>query len=179
VVVELNVEQRYRVVLKVLEDGLPVTDVAMRPGVSWQIVQTRLRWYWSGMTRLPTRPEEVITLAWARSSARSRRCRAVSPECGRLIAGGNEEHPIANRHYHGNGFSSARATADGSARYPSLECVAYRVFGVVDRSEAPMNVVVDDPDVLHECIHTRRPHKAVSLRLQLPGERVRLRRRLR
>ncbi len=32
--VELNVvEQRYRVVLEVLEDGLPVTEVAMRHGV--------------------------------------------------------------------------------------------------------------------------------------------------
>jgi transposase-like protein len=35
VLVELSVvEQRYRVVLEVLEDGLPVTEVAMRHGVS-------------------------------------------------------------------------------------------------------------------------------------------------
>ena len=37
--VELNVvEQRYRIVLEVLEDGLPVTEVAMRHGVSRQTV---------------------------------------------------------------------------------------------------------------------------------------------
>lgn len=46
---------------------------------------------------------------------------------------------------------------------------ACRVLGVVDRSEAPMNVVVDDPDVLHECIHARGPNEAVPLRLQLHG----------
>jgi len=40
VLVELNVvEQRYRVVLEVLEDGLPVTEVAIRHGVSRQTVQ--------------------------------------------------------------------------------------------------------------------------------------------
>ena len=44
--VELNVvEQRYRVVLEVLEDGLPVTEVAMRHGVSRQTVHTWLRRY--------------------------------------------------------------------------------------------------------------------------------------
>jgi len=42
--VELNaVEKRYRVVLEVLEDGLPVTEVAMRHGVSRQTVHTWLR----------------------------------------------------------------------------------------------------------------------------------------
>jgi len=46
VLVELNVvEQRYRVVLEVLEDGLPVTEVAMRHGVSRQTVHTWLRRY--------------------------------------------------------------------------------------------------------------------------------------
>ena len=44
--VELNVvEQRYRVVLEVLEDGLPVTEVAIRHGVSRQTVHTWLRRY--------------------------------------------------------------------------------------------------------------------------------------
>jgi transposase-like protein len=44
--VELNVvEQRYRVVLEVLKDGLPVTEVAMRHGVSRQTVHTWLRRY--------------------------------------------------------------------------------------------------------------------------------------
>lgn len=44
--VELNVvEQRYRVVLEVLEDGLPVTEVAIRHGVSRQAVHTWLRRY--------------------------------------------------------------------------------------------------------------------------------------
>ena len=52
--VELNVvEQRYRVVLEVLEDGLPVTEVAMRHGVSRQTVHTWLRRYReSGMAGL-------------------------------------------------------------------------------------------------------------------------------
>ena len=46
--VELNVvEQRYRVVLEVLEDGLPVTEVAMRHGVSRQTVHT---WRHRGIT---------------------------------------------------------------------------------------------------------------------------------
>jgi transposase-like protein len=46
VLVELNVvEQRYRIVLEVLEDGLPVTEVAMRHGVSRQTVYTWLRRY--------------------------------------------------------------------------------------------------------------------------------------
>ena len=46
VLVELNVvEQRYRVVLEVLEDVLPVTDVAMRHGASRQTVHTWLRRY--------------------------------------------------------------------------------------------------------------------------------------
>ncbi len=44
--VELNVVgQRSRVVLEVLEDGLPVTEVAMRHGVSRQTVRTWLRRY--------------------------------------------------------------------------------------------------------------------------------------
>jgi len=49
--------------------------------------------------------------------------------------------------------------------------------GVVDRAEAPVKVVVDDADVLHECIYTRGPHEAVPLRLQLLRERLRLRSR--
>jgi hypothetical protein len=50
--------------------------------------------------------------------------------------------------------------------------------GVVGRAEAPMDVVVDDADVLHERVHTRRAHEAVPLRLQLLRERLRLRGRL-
>jgi hypothetical protein len=49
--------------------------------------------------------------------------------------------------------------------------------GVVDRAEAPVKVVVGEADVLHECVHTRRPHEAVPLRLQLLRERLRLRSR--
>jgi NAD-binding of NADP-dependent 3-hydroxyisobutyrate dehydrogenase len=50
--------------------------------------------------------------------------------------------------------------------------------GVVSRAEAPMDVVVDHADVLHERVDTRRPHEAVPLRLQLLRERLRLRGRL-
>jgi hypothetical protein len=39
-----------------------------------------------------------------------------------------------------------------------------------------MDVVVDHADVLHERVRTRRPHEPVPLRLQLRGERLRLRR---
>src|SRR5690242_733313 len=50
--------------------------------------------------------------------------------------------------------------------------------GVVGRAEAPMDVVVDDADVLQERVHARGPDEAVPLRLQLLGELLRLRRRL-
>ena len=50
--------------------------------------------------------------------------------------------------------------------------------GVVGRAEASMDVVVDYADVLHERVHTRAPHEAVPLRLQLLCERLRLRGRL-
>src|SRR6266568_7177688 len=50
--------------------------------------------------------------------------------------------------------------------------------GVVGRAEAPMEVVVNHADVLHERVDTRGPHEAVSLRLQLLRERLRLRYRL-
>ena len=44
--VELGVvEQRYRAVLEVLEDGAPVTEVARRYGVARQTVHTWLRRY--------------------------------------------------------------------------------------------------------------------------------------
>src|SRR3954449_12727415 len=46
--------------------------------------------------------------------------------------------------------------------------------GVVGRAEAPMDVVVDHADVLHERVDARRPHEAVPLRLQLLRERLRL-----
>jgi hypothetical protein len=42
---------------------------------------------------------------------------------------------------------------------------------VVARAEAPMDVVVDHTDVLHERVHTRGPNEAVPLRLQLLRER--------
>src|SRR5262249_39532203 len=48
---------------------------------------------------------------------------------------------------------------------------------VVGGSEAAVDVVVDHADVLHEGEHARRPDEAVSLRLQLLCERLRLRRR--
>src|ERR1700729_4324590 len=51
-----------------------------------------------------------------------------------------------------------------------------RVLAVVGRSEAPMEVLVDHADVLHEGVLTRGSHEAVPLRLQLPGERFGLRR---
>src|SRR4030088_634107 len=47
---------------------------------------------------------------------------------------------------------------------------------LVDRAEAPVDMVVDHADVLHERVHARGPDEAVPLRLQLPGERLRLRR---
>src|SRR2546423_1530565 len=47
--------------------------------------------------------------------------------------------------------------------------------GVVDGAEAPADVVVDHADVLHEGVHARGPDEAVPLRLQLLGERLRLR----
>src|SRR5262249_41948005 len=49
---------------------------------------------------------------------------------------------------------------------------------VVDPAEAPLDVVVDHAYVLHERLHARGPDEAVPLRLQLLGERFRLRRRL-
>jgi len=54
VLVEMDVvEQRYRVVLEVLEDGLPVVEVAARHGVSRQTVHNWLRRYrGGGMSRL-------------------------------------------------------------------------------------------------------------------------------
>src|SRR5712692_2822220 len=42
-----------------------------------------------------------------------------------------------------------------------------RVRAVVGRSEAPMDVVVDHADVLHERVHTGGPDEAVPLRFQL------------
>jgi transposase-like protein len=64
VLVELNVvEQRYRVVLEVLEDGLPVTEVAMRHGVSRQTVHTWLRRYrGSGMAGLVDRSRRTAAV---------------------------------------------------------------------------------------------------------------------
>jgi transposase-like protein len=49
VLVELGVvEQRYRAVLEVLEEGLPVTEVARRSGVARQTVHERLSRYADG-----------------------------------------------------------------------------------------------------------------------------------
>jgi hypothetical protein len=63
------------------------------------------------------------------------------------------------------------------ARQPSARrfSMAAGCGGVAGRAEAAMDVVVDHAGVLHERVHTRRPHEAVPLRLQLPGERLRLR----
>jgi Dehydroquinase class II len=49
---------------------------------------------------------------------------------------------------------------------------------IVDRAEATMDVVVDHADVLHERVDARRPDEAITLILQLFGERLCLRRRL-
>ena len=49
---------------------------------------------------------------------------------------------------------------------------------VIARAEAPVDVVVDHADVLHERVHARRADEAVPLRLQLLGELLRLWRRL-
>ena len=46
---------------------------------------------------------------------------------------------------------------------------------VIGGSEATVNVVVDDADVLHERVHTRGSHESVSLRLQLLRKSLRLR----
>jgi hypothetical protein len=48
---------------------------------------------------------------------------------------------------------------------------------VVGRAEAPVDVVVDGADVLHECVHAGGSDEAVPLRFQLFGEGRRLRRR--
>ena len=82
--VELNVvEQRYRVVLEVLEDGLPVTEVAMRHGVSRQTVHTWLRRYReSGMAGLVDR------------SRRPPRCaHQISAEMERMVCDLRRHHP--------------------------------------------------------------------------------------
>ena len=82
--VELNVvEQRYRVVLEVLEDGLPVTEVAMRHGVSRQTVHTWLRRYReSGMAGLVDR------------SRRPPRCaHQLSAEMERMVCDLRRHHP--------------------------------------------------------------------------------------
>lgn len=82
--VELNVvEQRYRVVLEVLEDPLPVTEVAMRHGVSRQTVHTWLRRYReSGMAGLVDR------------SRRPPRCpHQISAEMERMVCDLRRHHP--------------------------------------------------------------------------------------
>jgi len=84
VLVELNVvEQRYRVVLEVLEDGLPVTEVAIRHGVSRQTVHTWLRRYReSGMAGLVDR------------SRRPPRCaHQISAEMERMVCDLRRHHP--------------------------------------------------------------------------------------
>jgi transposase len=54
------VEQRYRAVLEVLEEGASVTEVARRYGVVWQTVHTWLRRYaedgLGGLADRPSRP---------------------------------------------------------------------------------------------------------------------------
>jgi transposase-like protein len=70
VLVELGaVEQRYRAVLEVLEEGVPVTEVARRCGVARQTVHGWLRRYAEeGMGGLadrsprPVRAENVVHL---------------------------------------------------------------------------------------------------------------------
>jgi hypothetical protein len=66
--------------------------------------------------------------------------------------------------------SAARETAflvhDGSSG---------RARGVVGCTQAAVEVVVDDANVLHERVHGGRSHEAVPLRLQLPGGLLRLR----
>ena len=82
--VELNVvEQRYRVVLEVLEDGLPVTEVAMRHGVSRQTVHTWVRRYReAGMAGLVDR------------SRRPPRCaHQISAEMERMVCDLRRHHP--------------------------------------------------------------------------------------
>lgn len=69
------------------------------------------------------------------------------------------------------GVSQARRQVAHAAREPPPR-------SVVGRPKAAMDVVVDHADVLHECVHTRRPDEAVPLRLQLLRERLRLRGRL-
>ena len=77
------VEQRYRVVLEVLEDGLPVTEVAMRHGVSRQTVHTWLRRYReAGMAGLVDR------------SRRPPRCaHQISAEMEGLVCDLRRHHP--------------------------------------------------------------------------------------
>jgi transposase InsO family protein len=84
VLVELNVvEQRYRVVLEVLEDGVPVCEVAERHGVSRQTVHSWLRRYReSGMSGLVDR------------SRRPQRCpHRMSAEAETMVCELRRQHP--------------------------------------------------------------------------------------
>src|SRR4029077_9298684 len=47
-------------------------------------------------------------------------------------------------------------------------------LAMAGRSEAPSDVVIDHANVLHERVHARGAHEAVSLSFQLPGKRLRL-----
>src|ERR1700730_17887017 len=73
---------------------------------------------------------------------------------------------------------SAGWTAKSSARSRSSPAAVLAMWRAgVGCSEAPMDVVVDHADVLHEGVHTRGPDEAVPLRFQLLGERFGVRRR--
>jgi hypothetical protein len=75
------------------------------------------------------------------------------------------------------GGAAVEADAEGCSAVPKSS--ADPGLGVVvGRAKAPMDVVVDHADVLHERVDTRRSDEAVPLRLQLLRERLRLRGRL-
>jgi len=99
-----------------------------------------------------------------------------SPSAACLACSGNRPPPTSAQRralngwdelvWHPCGFSCGRGSSSPSGLGWTL--------AVVGGSEAAADVVIDDADVLHECIHARRPDEAVSLRLQLLGECVRL-----
>src|SRR5712672_2942683 len=76
---------------------------------------------------------------------------------------------------------ASHSPSTATSRTSGPGCSARREPGrpVVDRSKAPPYVIVHDAYVLHEGIDARRAHESVALRLELLGERLRLKSRCR
>jgi hypothetical protein len=89
VLVELGVvEQRYRAVLEVLDEGVPVTEVARRYGVVRQTVHEWLHRYANdgglgGLTDRSSRPESCPHQMPAAVEARCWRCGSIIRRGGR------------------------------------------------------------------------------------------------